>query len=32
MIYIKDKKGNIFVKLKNGKGQGEPTGYNINDF
>jgi len=28
----KDKKGNIFVKLKNGKGQGEPTGYNINDF
>ena len=28
----KDKRGNIFVKLKNGKGKGEPTGYNIKDF
>ncbi|WP_418884067.1 polymorphic toxin type 33 domain-containing protein [Campylobacter majalis] len=28
----KDKKGNIVIKLKNGKGQGEYTGYNINDF
>lgn len=28
----KDKRGNIFVKLKNGKGKGEPTEYNIKDF
>ena len=28
----KDKKGNIFIKLKNSKAQGEWTGYNINDF
>jgi RHS repeat-associated protein len=28
----KDKDGSIFVKPKNGKGPGEPTGLNINDF
>ena len=28
----KDKRGNIFVKLKNSKGKGEPTVYNIKDF
>ncbi|MBV9493094.1 MAG: hypothetical protein JOZ54_02525 [Acidobacteria bacterium] len=28
----KDKKGNIFVNRKGGKGAGEPTGLNINDF
>jgi hypothetical protein len=28
----KDKKGDIYVKPKGGKGEGEPTGVNINDF
>jgi hypothetical protein len=28
----KDKSGNIYVKPKGGKGSGEPTGLNINDF
>jgi Bacterial toxin 33 len=28
----KDKKGDIYVKRKGGKGAGEPTGLNINDF
>lgn len=28
----KDNVGNIYVKPKGGKGSGEPTGYNINDF
>jgi hypothetical protein len=29
---FKNKAGDIFVKPKNGRGPGEPTGYNINDF
>ncbi len=29
---FKDEKGNIYVKDKAGKGSGEPTDYNINDF
>ncbi|HEV7919531.1 MAG TPA: polymorphic toxin type 33 domain-containing protein [Thermoanaerobaculia bacterium] len=29
---FKDKDGNIYVKPKNGPGQGEPTGLNLNDF
>ena len=29
---FKDKQGNIYVKPKDGRGSGEPTGYNINDF
>jgi hypothetical protein len=29
---VKNKDGNIKVKPKNGKGPGEPTGLNINDF
>ena len=28
----KDKDGNIYVKPKNGRGQGEPTGLNVHDF
>ncbi len=28
----KDKSGNIVIKPKGGKGPGEPTGLNINDF
>lgn len=28
----KDKQGNIYVKPKGGAGEGEETGYNINDF
>jgi hypothetical protein len=28
----KDKHGNVIVKPKGGKGPGEPTGYNINDY
>jgi hypothetical protein len=28
----KDSKGNIYIKPKGGRGEGEPTGYNINDF
>jgi RHS repeat-associated protein len=28
----KDTKGNIYVKLKGGSGDGDPTGYNINKF
>jgi hypothetical protein len=29
---MKDKEGNIYVKLKGGIGEGEFTGLNINDF
>ncbi len=29
---FKDRKGNIKIKPKSGKGPGEPTGLNINDF
>jgi hypothetical protein len=29
---FKNKKGDIFVKPKSGKGPGDPTGLNINDF
>jgi RHS repeat-associated protein len=29
---FKDNKGNLFIKPKSGKGPGEPTGLNINDF
>lgn len=28
----KNKKGDIYVKPKSGKGPGDPTGLNINDF